>query len=47
MPVKTSIQVSLKIPGFRVALAIASLPGMTVNYGANFDPTTVDISDLL
>ena len=25
-----------KIPGFRVALAIASLPGMTIDYAANF-----------
>jgi hypothetical protein len=30
MPVKTGIQNSFKIPGFRVALAIASLPGMTL-----------------
>ena len=29
IPVKTGIQKCLKTPGFRVALAIASLPGMT------------------
>jgi hypothetical protein len=32
MPVKTGIQQSLKVPGFRVALAIASLPGMTIEF---------------
>jgi hypothetical protein len=34
MPVKTGIQQSLKEPGFRVALAIASLPGMTMHFVA-------------
>jgi hypothetical protein len=30
MPVKTGIQEVFENPGFRVALAIASLPGMTI-----------------
>ena len=34
MPVKTGIQQSLKEPGFRVALAIVSLPGMTMHFVA-------------
>jgi len=34
MPVKTGIQQCLKKPGFRVALAVASLPGMTMYFVA-------------
>ncbi len=35
MPANAGIQKYLS-SGFRVAPAIASLPGMTLNYGANF-----------
>jgi hypothetical protein len=30
-----------EIPGFRVALAIASLPGMTLSYSTDFGNTTL------
>jgi hypothetical protein len=33
---KAAIQIYLHFPGFRVALAIASSPGMTLNFVGNF-----------
>jgi hypothetical protein len=35
IPAKAGIQEAFEIPGFRVALAIASLPGMTMNCMTN------------
>jgi hypothetical protein len=40
MQAKAGIHKAVDFPGFRVALAIASLPGMTIDYVTNFRDTT-------